>query len=374
MKRIREKISFAMAVAVAVVTMAGCSGSNSSSVADSSDNTSTNVSEAAAEPTTIRVGIVTNTMGVPAAYALENGFYEEEGINVEPVIFSTGSLVNEAFGAGEIDVAFSGLASIFSLATGQASWIGEINTTDGLGIYVRPDSPILEHKGEVSGYENVYGSADTLRGITILGPLGNVAQYGAANWLAIFGLTDQDASIVNMDYGPAYQAFISGEGDAVSVNNPYSFMLEADGYVCAATFEDATKTQLYDGIFASTSFVENNRDAMVSFIRATYKAVDVLQDDAVRSAFSMEWFAENGKEYTQETMDEEISLRRYIDSAFMQQPDFVFGEGMVTIADFYVNDGKITEEGKELLPGQIDVTLLEDALGIDIATAGTEGT
>ena len=87
---------------------------------------------------------------------------------------------------------------------------------------------------------------------------------------------------------------------------------------------------------------------------------------------SMEWFAENGKEYTQETMDEEISLRRYIDSAFMQQPDFVFGEGMVTIADFYVNDGKITEEGKELLPGQIDVTLLEDALGIDIATAGTE--
>lgn len=363
MKKMLRKISLLLASALAAGLLAGCGGSGQSASA----------ADGEAAPTTIRVGIVTNTMGVPAAYALEKGYYEAEGITVEPVIFSTGSLVNEAFGAGEIDVAFSGLASIFSLATGQASWIGEINTTDGLGIYVRPDSPILEHKGEVEGYENTYGSADTLRGITILGPLGNVAQYCAANWLSIFGLTDQDASIVNMDYGPAYQAFISGEGDAVSVNNPYSFMLEDAGYVCAATFEEATKTELYDGIFASTEFIENNRDAMVGFIRATYKAVDELQDEDVRSEFSMAWFSENGKEYTQETMDQEIALRRYIDADFMQQPDFSFGQGMVTIADFYVDDGKITEDGKALIPDTIDVTLLEDALGIDIATAGTVG-
>lgn len=178
MRKSVRKISFAMAAVMTAGVMAGCSDSDTPSA---SNNTAASSFETAVEPATIRVGIVTNTMGVPAAYALENGFYEDEGINVEPVIFSTGSLVNEAFGAGEIDVAFSGLASIFSLATGQASWIGEINTTDGLGIYVRPDSPILDHKGEVEGYENVYGSADTLRGITILGPLGNVAQYGAAN-------------------------------------------------------------------------------------------------------------------------------------------------------------------------------------------------
>ena len=353
MKRI---LAMGLSAVLAVGMLTGCSG------------------EKAAESgkTKIRVGIVTNTMGVPAAYALEKGYYTAEGLEVEPVIFSSGSVVNEAFAAGEIDVAFSGLASIFSLATGNASWIGEVNTTNGLGIYVRPDSPILQYKGEVPGYENVYGSADTLKGVKILGPLGNVAQYCSSNWVRIFGLEDKDVEIVNMDYGPAYQAFVSGQGDAVSINNPYTFMAEEQGFVCAATFEDATKTDLYDGIFASTKFVEGNRDAMVGFIKATYKAMDELQDDKVRFDFSMKWFKDNGKEYTAESMNQEISLRRYINSDFMKKDTFVFGSGMTQIADFYVQDGMIKESGTQLILKGIDPSLINDALGLQLKSAGTK--
>lgn len=353
----KKALKKTMAIALAGSLLAGCSagaqGGNSGKAAK--DGTAT-----------IRVGIVTNTMGVPAAYALDQGFYKDAGLNVEPVIFSTGSLVNEAFAAGEIDVAFSGLASIFSLATGTASWIGEINTTKGLGIYVRPDSEILKHKGAVEGYENVYGDKDSVTGIKILGPLGNVAQYCSANWIGIFGLTDQDVDIVNMDYGAAYQAFISGEGDAVSINNPYTFMLDDQGYVCAATFEDATKTVLNDGIFANSKFIENNRDAMVKFIGATYKAVDELQDHDKRFDFSMKWFKENGKEYKEEEMEQEISLRQYINKDYMTQSDYMLGVGMLQIADFYVEDGKIDADSRPNIPKAIDETLINDALGITV--------
>jgi len=357
-KQMKRCISLVLAGIIMLGMFTGCA-KNSESGATEQDSKSTK----------IRVGIVTNTMGVPAAYALENGYYAAENLEVEPVIFSTGSLVNEAMAAGEIDIAFSGLASIFSMATGTASWIGEINTTAGLGIYVRPDSPILNEKGVVSGYENVYGSAESLKGAQILGPLGNVAQYLAANWIQIFGLTDQDVEIVNMDYGAAYQAFVSGQGDAVSLNNPYTFQAEENGYICAATFEDATNTYLNDGIFGNTEFINENRDAIIGFLRATYKASDALQDEEIRYEFSMKWFADNGKEYTENDMRAEMGLRKYLTAEYMTQSDYVFGKGMLKIADFYVSDGKIIAENIGNVSTSIDVSLLNEALNISAKSA-----
>lgn len=43
----------------------------------------------------IRVAIVANTMGVPVAYAQSKGFYEEEGIDIDPIVFPSGPQVNE---------------------------------------------------------------------------------------------------------------------------------------------------------------------------------------------------------------------------------------------------------------------------------------
>lgn len=350
-KRFSKRI-ISLFLAAGLLVMTGCAGKNNKSGAE--------------KATKVRVGIVTNTMGVPAAYAMEKGYYKDENIEIEPVIFSTGSLVNEAMAANEIDIAFSGLASIFSLATGDALWIGEINTTPGLGIYVRPDSPILEHKGVVPGYENVYGSAETVKGIKILGPLGNVAQYCAANWIRLFGLTDQDVEIVHMDYGPAYQAFISGEGDAVSLNNPYTFQAEEKGMVCAATFEDATKTKLQDGIFGDKDFINNNRDMIVKFLKATYKACDELKDDNTRFDFSMKWFKENGKEYSETDMRREINLRKYLSKEEMTADNFVLGEGLIQIGDFYIEDGKIEESSREHIKTSIDSSLLTDVFGAKV--------
>lgn len=317
-----------------------------------------------AEGSKLIVGSMPLTVGAPVQYALEQGYYAEEGLNVELVIFPTGAPINEAYAAGQIDVAVSGLASVFSLALGTTHWIGEINTTGGMGIYVRPDSPILSAKGQVEGYPEIYGNAELCKDMEILGPLGTVSQFNAMKYMQKLGLTSEDYVQIHMDYGPAYQAFISGEGDAVGLNPPFTFQAEAAGYVCAASFEDATGATLMDGIFINDKTATERRGDIVKFIRATYKACAALQDDEVRYELSMRWFNENGKPYDENSLRSEMAVREYIDADHMMADGYLYGLGMKQIAEFFAMDGKIETENLANVTKSFDPSFINEALGI----------
>ena len=313
------------------------------------------------------VGTMALSMGVPVQYAYEKGYYADEGLNVEIILFATGVPINEAYAAGQLDVAVSGLASVYSLANGRAKWVGEINTTGGMGIYVRPDSPLLSAKGQIAGKPDMYGSVDLIRGLKIIGPLGTASQFNAIRWAQQFGLSSADYEHVHMEFGPAYQAFMSGEGDAATLNPPFSFQAEEAGYICAATFEDATESTLMDGIFCTDDMYNNRREELVRFIRATYKAQEELQDYNTRFEFSLRWFNENGKQYTESALASEILVREYIYAGNMTQPDYVFGMGMTEIAGFFVTDGKIRPRDFPNVQASFADDIIKEALGIDFA-------
>ena len=115
---------------------------------------------------TLRVGTMPVTLGVPVQYAYDQGYFEDAGLDVEIVLFATGAPVNEAMAAGEIDVAVSGMASVYALATGMYTYIGDGSITlDGEAIYARPDSDIAKAEGVLPGTK---GSADTVKGKSIL--------------------------------------------------------------------------------------------------------------------------------------------------------------------------------------------------------------
>ena len=313
----------------------------------------------------LTVGTMPLTVGVPVQYAFDNGFYAAEGLDVEIIIFPTGAPINEAYSAGQLDIAVSGLASVYSLANGNAKWVGEINSTGGMGIFVRPDSPILGVKGQVANQPEIYGNADLVRGLKILGPLGTTAQFNAIGYANCFGLSSADIEQVHMEYGPAYQAFQSGEGDAFAANPPFSFQAADAGYVCAASFEDSTGVSLMDGIFCTLKMFDDRHEELVRFIRATYKACEELQNYDTRFTYSKEWFNANGKEYDDKTLASEIEVRDYIDKAYMSQSGYVYGKGMTEIASFFVQDGKIEPANFPNVQASYDKSVIKEALGID---------
>jgi ABC-type nitrate/sulfonate/bicarbonate transport system substrate-binding protein len=249
----------------------------------------------------IRVGTMPNHIGVPIQYAFDNGLYEKAGLDVEVILFPTGAPINEALSAEKIDLAGSGMASVFALASGDAYWLGDyVKTVAGLGVYVRPDSPVLKEKGNVPGKPNIYGSAATVKGLVILGALGTSDQFEAVAWAQSFGLTGNDIKMLNMDRGPAVQAFKTGQGDAIACGGPpYNYELEAAGFIQAASLNDVSGMDIADGMLGRKKFVDAHPEAVKKFIEITYSVIDQLYaSDKMVADYAMGFYNDNGKKYT----------------------------------------------------------------------------
>ena len=216
-----KKRMFAALLAVSMMIGMTACGSDNSSAGNSASGSSTETakSDNAGSDSSydvFNVGTMALTCGIPVLYAEEQGYFKDAGLNVNIEIFATGAPINEAIAANQIDVAVSGFASVYSLANADCSWVADVNTTGGMGLYARSDSDIAQCAEE----NGLIGSADTLKGIQILEPLGTAVQYMTESYAEKYGLTPNDINQVNMEYASAYQAFATGEGDAMAANPP----------------------------------------------------------------------------------------------------------------------------------------------------------
>lgn len=355
----KKMVSVFLMVVMVGTMAAGCQGKNDSGSKEEKSEK-------------LRVGIMPSTVGVPVQYAYDKGYFEEEGLDIEISVFQTGAPVNEAIVAKQIDLAASGAASIFSLASGNCTLLAELDVAGGMGIYVRPDSEILKEKGKIEGLSEMYGSAESLKGKTFLGQLGTSSQLNVIRYAEQFGLEADDYTVVHMDAGPAYQAFIAGEGDALAAYPPYSFYALSEGMVEAATFEDSSGFSMYDAIFGRTEVIDKHPEDIEKFMKCVMKATEEMKDDALRKEYSMEFFAANGREYTEEDMDDEIAVRAYMGKEEFLDSNYVFGKAFADQCDFYVENGKITEDQVPKLYDSLNPEYLNKALDIDLKAAAME--
>lgn len=328
--------------------------------------------EAAVGRPALRVAVMPSAVGAPVQYAYEQGWFQEEDLNIEIVIFPNGAVINEAVAARQLDIAASGAATIFSLATGTNSLIADVASSGGMGIWVRPNSRIMTARNQISGYPEIFGSADTIRGTRFLATLGTASHYNVLRYIERFGLSESDVEIIHMEFGAAAQAFIANQGDAIATFAPYSFqVMERANAVMATSFEDATQTALYDMLFVRNEILNARRSDVVAFMRVFQRAVEALADDNVRREFSMRWFAENGRTYTDETMTQEMIDRRYVTREVLSGDSFVLGEAIPEYARFNVGIGRIESENLRNVEQSIDPSVWAEAVGIPVRGAGT---
>ena len=257
-----------MMAAVMVLSLTACgskpSGGGTGDAADAevSGEEDTGGSQ---ETRSIRVGTLPFAGSVPVAYALEQGYFTDAGLDVEQYEFATGAPMNEAFAAGQLDVAVIGLAGVISMSTGNAVCIYETNVASGgNGIFVREDSPLASE--EIT--------ADALKGMNFIGQLATSSQLMVIRFLEKYGLSQDDVNFINMDSGADYQAFKSGEGDAVALMTPYAWNAEDEGYVCIYDFAEESDYVVPDTMLATVSCMEKDRDTVKGFLEVYLKALD----------------------------------------------------------------------------------------------------
>lgn len=377
MKNRKRILSFGMAVLMAVSLCAcgGGKGETEQEAKPAESEESAGEEADSAEPTpsgeTVNIAALINTDGLAVWYADKMGYFDEVGLDTNITYFLNGTLQNEALSAGEADIGFNGFAGVYPLATGDYTMVADCDDGRGLAVYVNPDCPVVDVQGEYSAEApDVYGNAETAAGLSFAVTLGTIQQIMVDSYYA--NLEQDDYNLVSMDLASCYNALISGEVDGAALSMNYCAAAEAAGMVCLGTYEDITGVGTGSTVIVPNTYLESNHDDIVLTLQAVFKALDEIQNDEdLEFEQGMEFFKEQGTEYTEDEMWTEIEVRDLY--SYDKLKDLEYGNHVVFSAEELTKLGLLEEGSAETVAKSINKDLLEEATGVPITIKLPEG-
>jgi NitT/TauT family transport system substrate-binding protein len=93
----------------------------------------------------------------------------------------------------------------------------------------------------------------------------------------------KDVTVVNMEPGPAAQAFVAGQNDAAMTYEPYLSSVRAapdKGKIIATTLD---YPMIMDTFGCTPAFIEANEKAAKAFADSYFEAVEMIAKDAAKS-------------------------------------------------------------------------------------------
>ena len=299
-------------------------------------------------------------------YIMNNGLDVANGFRIETVEVTNGAAINEAFGAGLLDVAQIGTAAaVNSAAVYKCRILAEISEGSGaLNLFARPDSPIALATGNSNDYPDVIGSADTLDGASIIFPVGSMAQIGVARYLMAFGLSLDDISTVNMNYGQGYQAFKGGESDVVAVFSPANYTAIQEGWIKLASLYDL-KYDVKDVLIASPDALENpeKRSQITKLLELIYEVNDLMsEDENLQKSLLVDYYKEKGSEVDADMLPIEIENQYLMTSEMAKAGMSALGNSVLETAENYVVMGILEDDRIEIIKDCIDNSILEEVM------------
>lgn len=207
----------------------------------------------------------------PQYVAIENGYFEEEGIEIELVNGAGADNVMTAVLSGEADVGFMGSeASIYVYNQGSGEKIINFaQLTQRAGNFL-----VAREKEEDFTW-------DKLKGKTVLaGRKGGMPQM-VFEYILKKNQIDpvKDVKMVqNIDFGLTAEAFASGQGDYSVEFEPFAASLEKEGkgVVVASLGVDSGKVP-YTAYSAKESYLKEKADVIQHFTNALQKGMDYVQ-------------------------------------------------------------------------------------------------
>lgn len=256
----------ASALLAAVLLLTPLAGCGTSTASSSTPAPATSSSEAPKELQKVTVNEVTHSVFYAPQYAAVNlGFFEEEGLEIELATGQGADKVMAAVLSGSVDIGFAGPeASIYVYNEGRADYpqiFAQLTQRDGSFLVAR--EPV----------ENFDWAS--LAGAHILpGRKGGVPYMALMHVVRQKGLTPN----VDVEFDDSIQfdlmagAFLAGTGDYVALFEPVASTMEKEGkgYIVASVGAEAGEIP-YTAYFTSTSFIEKNPETVQKFVNAVYR-------------------------------------------------------------------------------------------------------
>ncbi len=208
----------------------------------------------------------------PQYVAITQGFFEEEGLEIELTDGKGADKCMAALLSGEADIAFMGPeASVYVYVQGREDYainFAQLTQRDGSFLVAREPDPDF--------------TFEKLRGKEVLGGRKGGMPYMTLEYVVKkHGLTPGvDVNLrTDVQFDVLAGAFIGGEGDYVTLFEPVAATLEKEGkgYVVASIGEEGGYIP-YTCYSTTKSFMEENPDIVQKFTNAIYKAMLWVQN------------------------------------------------------------------------------------------------
>lgn len=273
---------------------------------------------------------------IAPAVGTEQGYFDEEGLDIEWIKFTSGPPEIAAMVSGDIQFGYIGHGAHTLCIEGEADVISLSHLGNSEEIIVRKNSGISK--------------IEDLKGKTVATQLGTSGEVILDLALQKAGVDRKDVKVVNMDMSGAVSAFIAGQVDAIACWGPYSTNIrdnvtdELFTLTCTADYLD--QITFPASWLATPDYIEKNREVVVRFVRALNKCYDYRAahfDDAAKAAakFGNMDYDMLIKEKDQAFYLSSSDLKKYIENGelldiYQRQLDYFIKEGKVSGGD--VND------------------------------------
>ena len=222
---------------------------------------------------TITVNEVTRSVFYAPQYvAINNGYFEENGMKIELSTGQGADAVMTAVLSGQCDIGFAGPeASIYVYNEGKEDY------TQVFAQMTKRDGSFLVAKEDTDNF-----SWQDLKGKTVIpGRKGGVPYMTLEYVLKKNGINPETDLTLDdsIKFDLMAGAFSSGDAEYVTLFEPTASLTEKEGkgYVVASVGEASGEIP-YTAYFAKKSYIENNEDTIQKFTNAIYKGQQYVKE------------------------------------------------------------------------------------------------
>ena len=208
----------------------------------------------------------------PQYVAIEQGYFEEVGIDVELILTSGADKVTAAVLSKDADIGFCGSEGTIYVYNG-----GEKDYLKTFAQLTQKDGSFLVSREKIKDFK-----LEDLEGKTVLGGrAGGMPEMTLEYALKKNGIDPKkDVEIdTSVDFAAMGGAFIGGQGDFVTLFEPNALELEKEGYgYVVASIGELGGIVPYTSYSARISFLEENKELINNFTKAIQKGIDYVHN------------------------------------------------------------------------------------------------
>ena len=285
--------------------------------------------------TTINVSEVTRSVFYSPQYvAIKNGFFEENGINIELITGQGADAVMTSVLSNQVDIGFAGPeASIYVYNEGKEDY------TQVFAQLTKKDGSFLVSRENTDNF-----NWQDLKGKTVIpGRKGGVPYMTFEYVLKENGLNPQSDLVLDdsIKFDLMAGAFAAGNADYVTLFEPTASMteLQGKGFVVASVGEESGEIP-YTAYFAKKSYIEENEEIIQGFTNAIYKGEQWVKTHSAKEIAEVvqEFFPDTDLDILETAIQSYKNIDAWNDTPILKEESFN------RLQDVMIEAGELTEK------------------------------